>query len=196
MGCVTVDPPFPGPVSPGSATPLVSAADDRGFYRSPARVAVLAFLAPVSYELWWFWQLFKFTRREAFPRMRAFWWILVPIYGWVVIYRQFDDLKQQLAQLPTPVAYNSAGAGWLVVISNWAASGPSRAGGVASLVALVVSGLLIALAMFITQRAANAYQRARYPGRIPRGMSPGEVIATVIGLLLFALVIADFLLPS
>lgn len=174
----------------------VSPAQDRGFYRPPVRVAVLAFLAPLSYELWWFWQLFKFTRREGFPRARAFWWILVPIYGWVVIYRQLDDLKRQLAQLPTPVAFSSAGAAWLIILSNSAGGGPSQASGVVILVALAVSGLLIAIAAFLTQRAANVYQGARYPGRTLLAMTPGEIAATVIGLLLLALIIAGSFLPG
>ena len=41
----------------------------------------------------------------------------------------------------------------------------------------------------MVQRAANAYQEARYPGRQPRGMTTGEVIATVIGVIIFALAI-------
>ncbi len=36
------------------------------------------------------------------------------------------------------------------------------------------------------QRAANAYQEAGYPGRQAGGMTTGEVIATVIGVIIFA----------
>ena len=52
---------------------------------------------------------------------------------------------------------------------------------------LLVSGLLFAAAAFMVQQGANAYQEARYPGRQPRGMTTGEVIATVIGVIIFAL---------
>ncbi len=53
----------------------------------------------------------------------------------------------------------------------------------------MVSGLLFAAAAFMVQRAANAYQEARYPARPTRGMTTGEVIATVIGVVIFALAI-------
>jgi hypothetical protein len=186
-----MQPPFPGP-----ATVVQTPAENRGFYRSSPRVAVLMLLAPVSYELWWFWQLFRFTRREGFPRTRAFWWIFVPIYGWVVIYRQFDDLKRQLAQFPSPVAFSAVGAIWLVIISQTAGSASNRANGMAALVFFVLSGVLIAAAVFLTQNAANAYQDVRYPGRPRQGLTWGEALATLIGLLLFGLVILGSFLPA
>jgi hypothetical protein len=184
-------PPFPGP-APVAVTP----AQDRGFYRTPARVALLSFLAPVAYELWWLWQLFKFTRREGFPRARAFWWILVPIYGWYVIYQQLDDLKRQLAQLANPVPFNAVGATWLIILSQSVGSGSNRTDGLASLTIFIVSGVLFAAGAFLVQRAANAYQEARYPARPTQGWTTGEVIATVIGVLLFALATIGALVPA
>jgi hypothetical protein len=190
-GVGTMQPPFPGP------TPVaVTATQDRGFYRSPIRVALLAFLAPASYELWWYWQLFKFTRREGFARARAFWWILIPFYGWYVIYQQLDDLKQALAQLASPIAFSSAGAAWLVILSNVSGSASNRADGTTALVLFFVSGILIAAAAYLTQNAANTYQEVRYPGRARVGITRGEAIAALIGLLLFAAVIAASFLPA
>ena len=186
-----MQPPFPGP-APVAVTPT----SDRGFYRSPARVALLAFLAPVSYELWWLWQLFKFTRREGFPRARVFWWILVPFYGWYVIYQQLDDLKRQLAQLASPVAFSAVGATWLIILSQSVGSGSNRTDGPASLTFFVLSGVLIAAGAFVIQRAANAYQEARYPGRPTQGFTTGELIATVIGMLVFVLAIIGALVPA
>jgi hypothetical protein len=186
-----VSAPFPGP-----ASVVVPPAQDRGFYRSSRRVALLAFLAPVAYELWWFWQLFKFTRREGFPRARAFWWILVPFYGWYVIYQQLDDLKRQLAQLASPIAFSAVGATWLIIFSEGFGSASNRTDGVASLATFVGSGVLIAAGAFLVQRAANAYQEARYPSRPMQGMTTGEVIATVLGLLLFIVVIIGALIPA
>src|SRR5205809_4509073 len=125
-----MDPPFPAP----SSTPPTPA-DDRGFYRSPQRVALLSFFAPFIYELWWYWQLFQFTRREQFPRTRAFWWILVPIYGWVVIYRQFDDLAKANDEIRP--AFSSSAAIWLVILSNIVGNGSARLDSKASLIAFL-----------------------------------------------------------
>jgi hypothetical protein len=151
--------------------------------------ACSVFLAPAAYELWWLWQLFAFTRRERFPRARAFWWILIPFYGLYVIYQQFDDLKKGLEGLESPVRFSSAGAISLFIASALAGGAGNRGTGIASLGIFVLSGLLFAAAAFMVQQAANAYQEARYPGRRTQGMTTGEVIATVIGVVVFALAI-------
>jgi hypothetical protein len=179
-----MDPPFPSPASAPTTT-----ADDRGFYRSAGRVALLGFLAPGAYELWWLWQLFAFTRRERFPRARAFWWILIPFYGLYVIYQQFDDLKKQLGALSSPVKLSAAGAIWLFIASALAGSASNRGSGLSVLGFFVLSGVFFAAVAFMVQRAANAYHQARYPARQLRGMTTGEVIATVIGVIVFALAI-------
>jgi hypothetical protein len=186
-----MDPPFPSPAS-APTTP----AEDRGFYRSPQRVVLLNVLAPAAYEVWWIWQLFAFTKRERFPRARAFWWILIPIYGLFVLYRQFDDLKKALEGLSSPVRFSSAGAIWLVILSGVAAGASNRDNGPAGLGLFVVSGILFAAAAFLVQRASNAYQEVRYPGRPAQGMTTGEVIATVLGALLFILAIVGSLIPA
>jgi hypothetical protein len=176
-----MDPPFPSSAS-APATP----ADDRGFYRPASRVALLGFVAPGAYELWWLWQLFAFTRRERFPHARAFWWILVPFYGLYVIYQQFDDLKKGLEALASPARLSAAGAIWLFIASALAGSASNRGNGLAVLGFFLLSGVFFAVVAFMVQRAANAYQDARYPGRQLRGMTTGEVIATVIGVIVFA----------
>ena len=53
----------------------------------------------------------------------------------------------------------------------------------------VLSGVFFAAVAFMVQRAGNAYQDARYPGRQRRGMTSGEVIATVIGVIIFGFAI-------
>src|SRR6202035_4834250 len=98
------------------------------------------FLAPGTYELWWLWQLFAFTRRERFPHARAFWWILIPFYGLYVIYQQFDDLKKALAGLSSPVRLSAAGAIWLFIASALARSASNRANGLIGLGFFVLSG--------------------------------------------------------
>src|SRR3989442_10238821 len=108
-----MDPPFPAPSS-APRTP----ADDRGFCRSPRRVAFLSFFAPVTYELWWLWQLFQFTNRERFPRARAFWWLLVPFYNFYVLYQQLDDLKKALESHASSIRFSSAGVTWLLILAT------------------------------------------------------------------------------
>ena len=176
-----MDPPFPS-----SASAPVTPATDRGFYRPARRVGLLGFLAPGAYELWWLWQLFAFTRRERFPNARAFWWILIPFYGLFVIYQQFDDLKKALQSASSTVRLSAGTAIGLFIASAVAGSGGNRATGLTGLGFFVLSGVFFAAAAFMVQRAANAYQEARYPGRQAGGMTTGEVIATVIGVIIFA----------
>jgi hypothetical protein len=176
-----MDPPFPSSAS-APATP----ATDRGFYRPAWRVGLLGFLAPGAYELWWLWQLFAFGRRERFPHARAFWWILIPFYGLYVIYEQFDDLKKALQTASSPVTLSAAGAIGLFIASAVVGAVGNRATALTGLGFFVLSGVFFAAAAYLVQRAANAYQEARYPGRQAGGMTTGEVIATVIGVIIFA----------
>ena len=98
------------------------------------------------------------------------------------------------ASFASPVRLSAAGAIWLFIASALAGSGGNRGTGFAALGFFVVSGLLFAAAAFIVQQGANAYQEARYPGRQFRGMTTGEVIATVIGVIIFALSIVGALI--
>jgi hypothetical protein len=156
------------------------------FFRPQRRVVALLFFAPTFYEFWWYWQLFTFTRREGFPRARRFWWILIPIYGWVVLYRQFDDLTRA-----TPrgrYEFSSGTAIWLVIFS-WIAGNVSFRidNAYTSLGAFLVSGGLIAFAGAMVQPAANAYLEAQHPEARPTGMTWGEITAAVLGVLFFGL---------
>ena len=62
------------------------------FLRSERRVALLLLVANFPYLLWWLWHLFKFAPRERLPRARSSWWILMPVYGFVVVWRTVGDL--------------------------------------------------------------------------------------------------------
>jgi ABC-type enterobactin transport system permease subunit len=62
---------------------------------------------------------------------------------------------------------------------------------VPSLVAFVISGVLIAIVGALIQPTANGYLGDKYPEASPLGMTWGETTAAVIGLLLFGGVIAD-----
>jgi hypothetical protein len=170
-----------------SPAPLAATAETTGlnFYRPRWRVVLLLLLAPVAYELWWYWQLFTFTRREGFPRSRSFWWLFVPIYGWVVLHRQFDDIEEAATGLGA-----STLAIWLVVLS-WAAGNISYriTSPVPALVAFAVSDLLIATVGALVQPTANTYLRNRYQDASPLAMTWGETVAAILGVLLFVAVV-------
>jgi hypothetical protein len=171
------------------ATPLASPPTGLNFYRSHGRVVLLLFLAPVFYEFWWYWQLFSFTRREGFPRARRFWWIFVPIYDWFVLYWQFDDLSQAAARVGVP-ALNSALAIALLVFSWSTGSASNRISDpLMSLIAFIVSGILIAAVGYLVQPVANSYLKAKYQQAAPMRMTWGEITAAILGILLFVLAI-------
>lgn len=156
---------------------------------------VLAFLAPFTYWWWWLWQFFQMTRREGFPRARTFWWVLVPIYGWFVIYYQFQDLDRRSRELGRPgLRPNLAIA--LLVASYLVADVFNRASGTVSFVAFLLSAVLTALCVFVVQRAANDYLKAKYPQAAPQGVTWGEALATGLGILVFGLVALDWLVPA
>ena len=185
-----MDPPFPAPAS----TPR-TAADDRGFYRSPQRVALLSLCAPVTYELWWLWQLFQFTNRERFPRTRAFWWLLVPFYNFYVLYQQLDDVKKALESQASSIRFSSAGVTWLLILATVITNVSSRLSGLAELTLFAVSSVLLAAGAFLAQQAANRYQELRYPGRPLQQMTAGEWIATGIGVAFLLLVVLGSFQP-
>jgi hypothetical protein len=139
------------------------------FYRSAVRVGILGFLAATAYFFWWLWQLFKLAQREGFPRARAFWWILAPIYGWVVVYRQLEDLDQREVALGRPGLRPNVPMTLLILqglaayISNRINSEP------ASLIAFIVSSALFGVAACLVQRTANDYLKAKYPGAFASG---------------------------
>jgi FtsH-binding integral membrane protein len=165
------------------------------FYRSQWRALVLCLLAPFVYWWWWLWQLFNLTRRESFPRARRFWWVLVPIYGWFVIYHQFQDLERESVKLGRPGT--SPGLPIALLVASYVAADVfNRTEGTASLIAFLASSALTAASVYLVQRAANDYLKARYPQAEPRGLTWGETLATGLGVLVFGLEIIDWLVPS
>jgi hypothetical protein len=149
-------------------------------YRSPARVGILSFAGFLTYPIWWRWQLFKFTGREAFPRAKSFWWTLVPIYGFVVIWQQLDDLKHAAASKNVRVRAGLIiallvggllafrGAGWRdTTLTLW-------------VIGVLLGALLTAVGIYLGQRSIVAYLAASYPTERRRGVSLGEIIATLL----------------
>lgn len=164
--------------------------------RRPFRVGVLAAVADPFYFFWWTYQLFTFTRREAFPRARAYWWIFVPIYGLYIFWLQLDDLRQAAATVdservnPTLV---------LALLIGAAAADRIVAGATdtaVSLLTLATGSVLIGAAVYTAQSAVSSYLAVKYPLEQPRGMTVGETIATGLGALFQALLMLAIFLPS
>lgn len=166
------------------------------FYRSAARVGILGFLAATAYFFWWLWQLFQLARREGFPRAKAFWWIFVPIYGWVVTYQQLEDLDKQARALGRPGLRANLPLTLLILQTVAAVASNRLRNDIASFIAFIVSGVFFGLAAYLVQRNANDYLKTKYPEASRHGMTWGEITATAIGLLIFIGEIAITLFPD
>jgi hypothetical protein len=167
------------------------------FYRAPIRVGILALLAPIGYFYWWFWQFFLFARRERFARSRAFWWMLVPIYGWAVIYRLFEDLDREalarrLPGLPPGLVIVLLFLSYLATL----AFNSRSVVGLYELAFFLIAAAITSTTLLLGQRAANAYIKNQYPDAEPAGMTWGEITATALGVLLNIVIILDSLLPA
>ncbi len=185
--------PFPGPDSPQAHD---TTATGLNFYRDPRRVAILTLLADPFYTFWWWWQLFKFAQREKFPRARAFWWILVPIYGLVVLYRTLDDLKKAAPDLPRVRAFNPGLVITLFILDNVVGRIFQRSNTpTVEIIAFLLSGAMAAVAVYLAQSAATEYLKHRYPDARDRGFTWGEILATVLGVLVLGLNLVAILLP-
>lgn len=154
-------------------------------YRSPLRVGILAVLAGATYPTWWTWQLFKFTRREGFPRASSFWWTLLPIVGWVMIWRQLDDLKKAAGSKtrisPSLIVALLVGASIAIQVGRLVEDSPTKV-----LMVLLLALLLTGLAIYLAQRSITSYLGATYPAERRRRISSGEVVATLLSLFLYA----------
>jgi hypothetical protein len=154
-------------------------------YRSPLRVGILAVLAGVTYPIWWTWQLFKFTRREGFPRASSFWWTLVPVVGFVMIWRQLADLKlaaRGKARVYPPLIVALLVSGYLAIqLQRRIDDSLAKA-----LLVLLLAFLLTGLGIYIAQRSITAYLAATYPAEQRRRLSVGEIVATLLSVVLYA----------
>ncbi|HYS30197.1 MAG TPA: hypothetical protein VEQ12_11975 [Candidatus Limnocylindria bacterium] len=165
-------------------------------YRSPFRVAILASLADPFYFFWWTYQFFKFTQREGFPRARSFWWILLPIFGLYVLWQQLDDLRKA-AESTSSERVNPALVLGLII----GALAADRIFGGATdttvaLVTLLAGSVLIGAALYTAQSAVSSYLAAKYPFQQSRGMTVGETVATVLGILFTAVLLLAIFLPG
>jgi hypothetical protein len=163
---------------------IAAAARGTNLYRTPARVGLLAFVGFLTYPFWWNWQLLKFSSRERFPRARSFWWTLVPIYGFVVIWQQLDDLMHAGANKGVRVR---AGRIIALLVGGTIAIRFARVGSglTVAVIALVVSSLLTTLGIYLAQRSIVAYLATTYPTERRRRVSVSEIVATLLTLLIF-----------
>ena len=92
-------------------------------------------------------------------------------------------------------ASTSAKVTWWYIASS-SGNGSRNAPDWLTAILFVVASGLLAIFGFKVQTSANNYLRAKYPGAATRGWTIGEVIATVLGVLLLALVVAGAFLPS
>jgi hypothetical protein len=164
----------------------VAAVPGLNFYVSEKRAAILSWIAPLFYHQWWLWQLFQFARREGFPRTRSYRWYLVPIYGWVVLFRQFDDLRSAARTLPGG-GFSSILAIWLVIASGFVRGTWYQTPTLATV--LVLTGALLAAATWLVQRSANAYLASRYPRAQPHQITRGEFFAALAGILVWGVLL-------
>jgi len=164
--------------------------------RSPSTIAILATLANPIYFFWWTYQLVTFTKREGFPRARAFWWIFVPFFGLYVIWQQLDDLRKA-AQTTNSERVNPALVLGLIIgaLAAVRVFGSATDAAVA-LVTLLAGSVLMGAALYTAQSAVSSYVAAKYPFERSRGMTVGETIATVLGVLLTALLLFGIFLPG
>jgi hypothetical protein len=186
----------PGAPAPGvaEARPAGSGAD---FYRSPGRAAALIVVANVPYLFWWLYGIFVLARREGLPRARSFWWILVPLYNLVVVYRVLDDLRQAEAPATGRASRLSPGLFLTLLVLASALARVPVPGGWPTVALFLLSQALVAGGALMVQQSANGFLAAVHPTAGPRGMTAGEIAATVGGVFLLSLVvIAAFLPPA
>lgn len=158
--------------------------------RDPRRIAALLVIGNFPYYLWWVWQVFALSRMERFPRQHSFWTILVPIYGLVTSYHVLDDLKRAEANTAGSSTFNPGLVLGLAVASNVVGRLGSNNLWVAAAVGLI-SGAILGPAGYLWQDAANRYLAARYPGgAMYMDISLGEGVAIVLGILVWALILA------
>ena len=164
--------------------------------RSPWRVGILAGLADPFYFFWWTYQFFAFTRREGFPRARAYWWIFVPFYGLYIFWQQVDDLRKAAERTNSERVNPTLVLGLLVGSLAADRVFGSATDITVSLMMLVTGLVLTGAALYTVQSAISSYLAVKYPFEQSRGMTVGETIATVLGVLLQALLLIGIFLPG
>jgi len=181
--------PYPQPGYGPAGYPAQGLGDASGMKRSPIRVALLMILGNIPYYVWWMWEVMALGRREGFPRAKSYWWTIIPFYGYAVIFRALQDQQRAEAGVtgssvlqPGMVIALLFGSGIVSQISGRITTG------IGSIVSFLLVFVLIGAAAYMTQTSTNRYLAARFPGSPLRGMSPGEIVALMIGLVLLALV--------
>jgi hypothetical protein len=146
----------------------------------------LTLVAPVIYQYWWFWQFFRFSKGERFPRARSFWWLFAPLVGYLVLFRMFKDLQARLDP-QTQGRFRPGMAVSMVIMGNLVAAFTIHAPEPAAILTLIVSFGFQAVMTYRVQGAINAYVQRSYPQQVPQGIGFAEVAAVVLGVTLLGL---------
>lgn len=179
--------PQPGYPQP-AGYPYQLQADASGMKRSPIRLAILLTLGTIPYYVWWMWEVMSLGIKERFPRAKSFWWTLIPFYGYAVVYRVLQDQASAEASLTgTATLRPQLVIGLLVMTAVINRLTASIDKGIGFLVTYLIAFAMIGAAGYLTQSSTNRYLEARFPGLPKRGMSAGEIVATVLGMLFLAL---------
>jgi hypothetical protein len=181
------------PILAAAAAPPVSRGNGEALQlvRDSRRIGALLLLGNFPYYLWWLWQVFALSRMERFPRQHSFWTILVPIYGLLTTYHVFDDLRRAEAATAGSSNFNPGLALGLTVASGLVGRLGTNNLWVVAAIGLVSGGIL-APAGYLWQESANRYLAARYPGgAMYMDISLGEGVAIVLGILVWALLLAS-----
>jgi hypothetical protein len=109
----------------------------------------------------------------------------VPLYGFVVIWQQLDDLKHAAASKQVRVR---AGLIVWLLVAGYIALRFVRAdtGLTVAVIALLASSLLTALGVYLAQRSIVGYLAAAYPAERRRRVSVGEIVAALLTVLILA----------
>jgi hypothetical protein len=184
------------------------------YWRSPLRVGVLmlfcgmapviallpslgvfgALLATVPvvgiYWAWWNWQLFRFVSAERLPGAKAFWWALVPLYGYFAIWRQLRATVRAAAAAGFKALPPVLLLAMLVTVEVLAVIGNLIPRFEISAPLFLIASAILAAYAYHVQSAANAHLALAHPGAAAAPLTLGEVVSATLGGIVFLLGVA------
>lgn len=153
--------------------------------RNEWRVALLLLVAGGPYLGWWSLYLRNLAVRERFPMARA-----SGVVGALVASERGLTGRASTSAKVVCLCWG----GVILYLAAWAVG--HEHGSLYGPLLWVAGGALTAIYGFKVQTSANCYLRAKYPRSANRGMTTGEVIASIVGVLLSTFAIAGVLWAS
>lgn len=156
--------------------------------RSIRRVVLINILSCGLYNLYWFYknwqQLKKHNNLDIMPIWRTI-SLFIPIIGLVVLWEHIREIKDYAEAAGVKRTYSTAGMFllWLLFLIGARLPEPWD-----------YLGLLSAIPLALVQRTLNSYWDIVQPNRVEAKLQIGEVVVTIIGLLLWAALIYDMLI--